>query len=362
MKVLFITAFPPNRMTAGQNYTKNLLEDLANLNDIELVYFDYAKHNIEIQNLNTKRKRLNIVKKVFNCLKLPFVHPFFSARFSFRLMFYILKNKKKFDLIYLDFSQVFIYSLFIKKEKTILMSHDVIYQKYSRRKKKIDLMFGRCIKFWEKKLLKKAGKVLVFSDKDVKLIHKYFDLKAYRVDFYMDKYIEEINHHKIEINKNFCFYGAWNRKENLEGLIWFIQSVIPKVPHANFIIIGGSMSEEIKLMFKNYTNIKYIGFVDNPYEIIAASQALIAPVFNGAGVKVKVLESLCCGTAVLGTQVAFEGINNLETIKNDVFYCDDADTFIKTLNQFVFKNVNDKISLRNKFIYPERKALDIIIN
>ena len=55
-----------------------------------------------------------------------------------------------------------------------------------------------------------------------------------------------------------------------------------------------------------------LGFVDNPYKIMSESLGLIAPLFHGAGIKVKVIESLACGTPVIGTEVAFEGIDFIE--------------------------------------------------
>lgn len=363
MKILFITAFPPNRKTAGQNYTRNLIEELSIFHDIELIYFDYPNHKSDLGGLlKTKKMNLNGKRKIVNCLKLPFVHPFFSARFSFRLWFYIFRNSNKFDVLYLDFSQVFVYSLFIKAKHIVLMSHDVIYQKYARRKRFFDVFFGGFIMFWEKIFLSQASKTLVFSDKDAKLIDRYFGITACRVDFYIDNDIKKINHYDIEIMNRFCFFGAWNREENLEGLIWFIANVLPSVKESNFVILGGGMSDYLQVEISKQSNMKYIGFVDNPYSIIASSQALIAPVFNGAGVKVKVLESLCCGTSVIGTNIAFEGINNLEKINTDVFYCNDAESFIYAINQFSLKKVTDKIDLKNSFVYPKKMAVEVLNN
>lgn len=362
MKILFITAFPPNRMTAGQNYTRNLLDDLSVLHDVELIYFDYSDHTIELNKIQKiKKRKASIQKKIINCLKLFFVHPFFSSRFSLSLWFYIYRNQNKFDLIYFDFSQVFIYNCFIKRKRVVVMSHDVIFQKFNRRKKIIDIVFGNFVRFWEEFLLRRASKILVFSDKDAELIYANYKLKSETVDFYIEKDIKEINHYEIAIKNEFCFYGAWNREENLEGLSWFIKNVLPKTSKFNFVILGGSMPENYKAEINNYSNMRYLGFVNNPYPIIAASQALIAPIFNGAGVKVKVLESLCSGTAVLGTDVAFEGIKELEKIKDDIFYCNDANSFIETLNRFTLKNADDKISLKNNFIYPKKKAIDILL-
>ncbi|MFH1933511.1 MAG: glycosyltransferase family 4 protein [Pseudomonadota bacterium] len=57
-------------------------------------------------------------------------------------------------------------------------------------------------------------------------------------------------------------------------------------------------------------NIRYLGFLNNPYSVISKARALIAPLFQGGGVKVNCLESLLCGIPIIGTNVAFEGIDD----------------------------------------------------
>ena len=49
MKILFITAFPPNQKTAGQDYTRRLILDLVDKgNAISLFYTEYPNHLVEL--------------------------------------------------------------------------------------------------------------------------------------------------------------------------------------------------------------------------------------------------------------------------------------------------------------------------
>ena len=121
------------------------------------------------------------------------------------------------------------------------------------------------------------------------------------------------------VENRFCFYGAWNRNENSDGLDWFLRTVYPRITgDFHFCVIGGGMSDPLQAKLKAYKTIDYLGFVDNPVREIAQCQALIAPLFKGAGVKVKVIDALSSGTAVIGTDVAFEGIE--DNTKNRLFY------------------------------------------
>ena len=62
--------------------------------------------------------------------------------------------------MYFDFSQVFIYSLFIKKTFKILMSHDVIYQKIKRNKFFYINPFNILLFLTEKIILNSANLIL----------------------------------------------------------------------------------------------------------------------------------------------------------------------------------------------------------
>jgi hypothetical protein len=136
-KFLFITAFPVNNRTAGQNYTKNLIKELSDNYLIDIINFEYEEHeNTQFSNniQYIKKVKNSKLTKLLNIIKVPFIHPFFTSRFSLKILLYILNNRNKYDYIYFDFSQSFLYSLFIKNKDKFLMTHDIIAQKYKRKK------------------------------------------------------------------------------------------------------------------------------------------------------------------------------------------------------------------------------------
>ncbi len=74
-----------------------------------------------------------------------------------------------------------------------------------------------------------------------------------------------------------------------------------------------------------------LGFVENPYPVLAGARALIAPLFQGAGVKFKVLEALACGTTVVGTEIALEGI--AADPGEELIRCTTGQDFITEINK-----------------------------
>ena len=93
--------------------------------------------------------------------------------------------------------------------------------------------------------------------------------------------------------------------------MWFADKISKFiVSRIRYVVIGGGMDEKNKIKIESDRRFKVIGFVENPLNEIAKCQALIAPLRKGAGVKVKVVDALTTGTPVIGTKVAFEGIED----------------------------------------------------
>lgn len=345
MTILYITAFPPCQKTAGQDYSRRLLNDLTSRSHkIALIYAEYPEHLPEI---DSKIKVIGTIKpSLKNCLSLPTFHPFFTRRFDKETLSLIQSVAKDFDMLYFDFSQVHIYSAFVNHPNKVLMCHDVICQKFTR-KGRLQLPW---IKRSEKKLLSSTEKILTFSKKDSGVIKREYGLESTPVNFYLKNGHFDYNKENIRVQENlFCFYGAWNRSENSECLEWFLENIYPKLSdELNFVIIGGGMDEKLKSKISTFQNIKVLGFVENPVSEIAKCQALIAPLHKGAGVKVKVIDSLSSGTPVIGTEVAFEGIEDNKNFPL-FFKISSADDCVKAISNWKSVSSEQKQNSADEF-------------
>lgn len=355
-KILFISAFPPGDKTAGQNYTRLLLEDLAGHgHKIDVCVFKYADHQYAPQhsNINVLMARpLGTKRKLLNIAKLPLLHPFFTSRLSLRLIWFISRNSSRYDLVYLDFSQVFLYGLFIPRSRQYLMLHDVIYQKYARKTGALQSAASKWIFRSEKLLLSgKRKTLLTFSEKDRELIKTWYGKDAKVVSPFLDPMILDLEEADFTESDYFCFYGAWNRNENTEGLHWFFEHVYPNLQsRVRIKVIGGGMSAKDKAVFSTIPGVELLGFVENPYPVLAGARALIAPLFQGAGVKFKVLEALACGTTVVGTEIALEGI--AADLGEELIRCTTGQDFITEINKqaAASRTAEEKIALHRKTI------------
>lgn len=348
MNILFLTAFPPNKKTAGQNYTRQLLLDLADNNIIDLIYWDYPTHVLEIPHNVRILNKFTVNKfSKFNAL-ISGYFPFFAKRYNHKIASYLSSIALNYDLIYFDFSQIMIYAKDIIHPLKIGMCHDVIAQKYSR-SRLFSILLG-WIKYSEHKILANLDLRFTFSKKDSDYIKFIYGLTTNKVSFYIEKDILKMEESHFEPNEYYIMYGAWNRNENQQSIKWVLAH--SKLFDKRIKIIGGGMPKELLNSIKNSNMaIEYVGFIDNPYPVIAASKALIAPLWQGAGVKVKVIEALALGTPVLGTSVTFEGIENIRYNSDKKALLNiETQSSESILAQFSSLNKRDKLQIRNSFL------------
>lgn len=349
-KILFITAYPPNKLTAGQSNTNTVINDVKAGNyEVDLITFSYPGHEIEtparfglIKHINGSR----IYRYVYALLFFMFF-PLYTIRFSFRVFFYLLQNQSKYKFIYLDYSQVFLYALFIRqKEKIFLMTHDLVIQRFSRAYKQAwykKLICGY-VYFSEKFFFKQAKHIILPSFKDKRIAEHIYHIKGIAI-LPKNRFKVSLLNMQPRNLKKFAFLGTWNRQENVQGLEWFIKNVYPFLPaEFEFIVIGGSLSESIKNALPS--SFKATGFIDDFSPCLQSASALISPLFQGAGIKFKVLDALSNGCRVIGTHISFEGIHL--TKRNISFQTQTAQEFAEAI-QFCASHSYNPAEIKAEF-------------
>lgn len=112
------------------------------------------------------------------------------------------------------------------------------------------------------------------------------------------------------------FIGS-NSSPNVDGLAWFITDVLPTIfkknAKAKFLIQGNiNRNRKIKEAISKSdfaTRVIQQGFVESLTPIYESSKVIICPIRYGTGMKIKVVEGMAYGKAIVGTPVAFEGID-----------------------------------------------------
>lgn len=112
-------------------------------------------------------------------------------------------------------------------------------------------------------------------------------------------------------NNTIVFVGAMTHQANVDAVLHFAESVWPlireKVPDGRWWIVGGKPPPEISNLSKR-AGISVFADVPDVRPFIAAAAVYIAPLRIGSGVKVKIMEALAMGKAIVATPVAAEGM------------------------------------------------------
>lgn len=269
--ILFLTPYVPSSRAGGENFTRLLLEKLSVDNKIDLIYYRYADDPVYTcpnDNVRVMKEIINsTVVKLKHALMYPTMHPIFTIRFDRALLAYVkqIMAENKYDLFYLDHSQMFLYGKYFPEINKILMAHDVMAQRFSRTGNIVNRKF---VLNAEGKLMSIPNStIFTFSEKDCNIIKAAYGLESRATNFFLDQMV--IDAVPTQTDKRIIFFGKWKRADNFEGLKWFFDNVYEKLDKSIHISI------------------------------------------IGAGVKVKVVESLACGTPVIGNDIAFESISGI---------------------------------------------------
>lgn len=115
-----------------------------------------------------------------------------------------------------------------------------------------------------------------------------------------------------EVEPDSLFHiGAMDWMPNQESINWLLESVWPvvhrEVPQARLYLAGRKMPE--RLMQAHIDGVTIVGEVDDARQFIAGKQINVVPLLSGSGIRVKIIEAMSVGKAVVTTTVGARGID-----------------------------------------------------
>jgi glycosyltransferase involved in cell wall biosynthesis len=109
---------------------------------------------------------------------------------------------------------------------------------------------------------------------------------------------------------DFFHIGAMNWMHNEEGIRWFLDEVWPEVhkkyPEIKFFLAGRYMPSWLVDGYR--PQIKVVGEVESANDFVQAHDIAIVPLLSGSGIRIKIIEAMALGKAVITTEVGAEGI------------------------------------------------------
>lgn len=114
------------------------------------------------------------------------------------------------------------------------------------------------------------------------------------------------------INPTCVFVGSSGHAPNRAAIQWLVEDIWPRVRHSSDITLHIVGDWELPLSLTKQISVHVHPHMSETQlnDLVTGSWLSLAPLPFGAGVKRKVVHALHCGTPVLGTRVAFQGLEN----------------------------------------------------
>lgn len=250
-----------------------------------------------------------------------FVSRFYFKAFELELIKTLKANT--FDIIQLEGLFMGVYISTIKKysqAKIVLRAHNVEHfiwlrhianEKNSLKRLYLTLQNKRLKKF-ELEVISKVDAIvpITHTDEDEfkKLgFHKPVFTCITGVD--VNSYQEKLN--LPEKSKTIFYFGSMDWLPNQEAANWFLDhcwdSIHKAVPEAKLIIAGRGMPLEFFHITR--PNVLIVENVENGKAFFQQHQVMIVPLWSGSGLRIKIIEGMAYGKAIVSTSIGAEGIN-----------------------------------------------------
>ncbi len=269
---------------------------------------------------------------------------FFSTDYDIKLT--KLLKKEQFDIIHLESLFMTPYVGTIRrycKTPIVLRSHNlefVIWEKIARGTKNILKRtylnyLTKKLRNYELSMLDEVSGIAAISEEDRKRIlalgiNKKIKTVPFGID--LEKYpIDET------VQQEFALFhlGAMDWGPNLEGILWFLRSIWPliheKYPSLKMYLAGRNMSDEIRKI--DLPNVEMVGEVEDAIAFMRTKAIMVVPLLSAGGIRVKIIEGMALGKAVISTALGAEGLNC--TDRKNIMLADRPEEWLEALDELI---------------------------
>lgn len=157
--------------------------------------------------------------------------------------------------------------------------------------------------------------------------------------------------------KAMLFIGTLSWEPNVQGLLWFIKEVWPKLrksePDVVLYLVGDKADHRLK-KYANAENIVFCGFIEDLEGYFQKSRLAIVPLQFGSGMKVKVLDFMYRGLPLVTTSVGAEGIELIDS--EEAYIVDTPEEFASRISdllrdELIWTNFSRRSRLKAKEKY-----------
>jgi glycosyltransferase involved in cell wall biosynthesis len=164
--------------------------------------------------------------------------------------------------------------------------------------------------FFERDAIRQVDAVVVFTEQDREAISK-LDPSARVEVIRLAPPLRETPLDPIGQNGSLLFVGNMVHEPNVDAARRLIVRIFPRVqasyPEARLVIVGADPPTELVQLARRRSNTTIAGWIQDLEPYLDRAAVIVAPLRHGGGMRVKVLDALAAGKAIVASSLALSG-------------------------------------------------------
>jgi sugar transferase (PEP-CTERM/EpsH1 system associated) len=362
-KLLFLTPdlpYPPHQGAAIRTY--NLIKNLAPDHDVHLLSFlqggdegqrmealsPYCASVVTVPapSRSAGRRALSVLlsSRPDMALRLP------SAEFNNRLR--ILLSRERFDFVQVEAIEMAQYGLAAQDMRASspqpLVVFDDINAEYLLQRRAFEtdvrhprrwlgaaysLVQWRKLQRYERRVCQRLDRIVVVSEADATALQRLVPgLHCFVVPNGVDTSYFQPTSPSAESDTTLVYTGKMDFRPNVDAVLWFVEDVLPlvrqQVPEVTFKIVGRNPHLRLRALGEA-PNVTLTGYVSDVRPYVEEAAVYVVPLRVGGGTRLKVMEAMSMGKAIVSTSLGCEGIG--VSHGRELLIADDAGSFAQAV-------------------------------
>lgn len=332
MHVLFISTRSPWPLTGGHALrTFHLLREAAQRHRVSFLTF--VQHEEEWDGLATLREfcadvvALPIPLSGKAAMAASLVgnlasgRPYVALKYDTRAMRVAIREVRELcavDLLHLDMLPLAVYAAAAGAVPVVQVDHNVEYVLLERRaatERGVSRLFwneqARRLRRFEAEALRGATRTIAVSDLDAEILRQLTPGAEVRtVPNGVDTGFFQPGVDAPDADE-LVFVGAMTHYPNVDSVRYFVDDILPRIrasrPNARFTVIGAHPPESIRSC-GSVPGVNIVGQVPDIRPHVGKAAVYVVPLRVGGGTRLKILDAMAMGKAIVSTSVGCEGL------------------------------------------------------
>jgi len=379
MNILFLSTRSPYPLISGHSLrTYHILKGAAQNHNVTFVTFvQLPEHELKKENLDHLKSfckavypfeipadlsRITLAKMLFLNLfsSLPFVAQKYDAPLMRQKIREIIQTEH-IDLVHVDLLPLTAYINEFEHLPKILVNHNVesirLYRWFRTepnpvKKAYLGIQWLK-LRSFERSAMNKFDGCVVVSGIDKELLLKMgVRSKLFVVPNGTNTKFFTPHNGKV-VENSVLWIGHMDVHTNKDAVLYFWKDIYPilkrKYPEVKMTFVGTAPPKEIAAASKLDGHVRATGFVGDIRPYIDEAAVMVVPIRIGSGTRLKILDAMAMGKAIVSTSVGCEGLNVNDG--KDIVIADDPENFaVKTIE--LLKSADKRVNL-------EKNALEL---